>query len=197
MDFPMNFTTSRKIRWTKQDEEYLRKYASLKSTKEIAKELGRTYRALRMHAFVLKIRLTFNFQKPGQFHEFPCGCSGILPKTRGESNVFAKAGQNHRTRSWICRIFSILRSAEYEAKKRGYKPISSTHAEIRELMKSNKCWLCGNKLIWNFGRGQTPHLHHDHETGEILGFTHPRCNPRALQNEICRLKKRLDKLSRV
>jgi hypothetical protein len=193
----MNFTTNKKIRWTRQDEEYLRKHASLKSAKEIAKELGRTYRALRMHAFVLKIRLTFNFQKPGRFHKFPCGCVGILPKVRGESNIFAKAAQNHRTRSWVCRILGILRSAQYESRRRGYKPIISTHAEIRELMKSNKCWLCGNRLTWNLGRGQTPHLHHDHETGEIHGFTHPRCNPRALQNEICRLKKRLDKLSRV
>jgi len=42
--------------------------------------------------------------------------------------------------------------------------------------------------------GKTPHLHHDHETGEIFGFTHPVCNPHALQDEIDELRKQVKHL---
>jgi hypothetical protein len=51
--------------------------------------------------------------------------------------------------------------------------------------------------MWAFERGKTPHLHHDHNTGKLFGFTHNHCNPRALEDEIERLKKELDKSSKV
>ena len=75
------------------------------------------------------------------------------------------------------------------AKRGNYKPIENTpHSVIRELMNKDVCVLCGKKLTWAFGLSKTPHLHHDHETGKIIGFTHPVCNPFALQNRIFELE---------
>jgi hypothetical protein len=58
-------------------------------------------------------------------------------------------------------------------------------------MRVKECWRCRQPLEWVFGRGKTPHLHHDHETGEVHGFTHPSCNPKALLHEIDDLRKEL------
>lgn len=196
MDSLMNTTINKRRRWTKQEELFIRAHASEKPAKDIAATLNRSYNALRMRAGALKILLTSRLQKPGKHHVFPCGCAGRLPKHRGESNLFAKSTQNHLTRSWVCRLIQIFNSSKHAAKGR-YVPIKATHAEIRKLMKKSRCWLCKSTLIWNLGRGRTPHLHHDHETGKVYGFTHSVCNPRALQNEIVKLRKMLDKPDRV
>jgi len=42
------------------------------------------------------------------------------------------------------------------------------------MLKSDECVMCGTELIWTDKR--RPHLHHDHETGEVKGFSHPLCN---------------------
>lgn len=173
-----NTTTNKRRRWTRREEAFLKKHAARKSARNIAYTLNRSYSALRIRAGSLGILLTSRLQKPGKYHEFPCGCSGFLPRKRGESNMFAKSSQNHRTRSWICRILQILRSSKHAAWGK-YRPIKATH------------------LVWIFGRGSTPHLHHDHDTGKVFGFTHSICNPRALQKEIVRLKKHLDNPDRL
>ena len=194
----MTTITSNYRHWTNEEELFLRQHAASKPAKEIAATLGRSYNALRMRAGQRCILLTSRLQKAGEFHKFPCGCEGVLPKNRGESNLLAKSNKNTvRTRSWVCRILQILRSSKRVAEEQGYKPIKATHGEIRELMKDNKCWLCKNELVWELGKGSTPHLHHDHESGKVYGFTHSRCNPRALQNEIIRLRKRLDNCERI
>lgn len=134
-----------------------------------------------------------NFQIPGNNHVFPCGCSGILPKNREERNKFAR----RMARSWYCRVASILRASVQSAKREGYKAISiqTPHAIIRKMMGLITCWRCGEPLIWEFGRSKTPHLHHNHKTGEPLGFTHGRCNLNILESEIDRLKEELAKRS--
>ena len=61
-------------------------------------------------------------------------------------------------------------------------------------MEEKLCWRCRKPMHWeNLGKGKTPHLHHNHETGEIYGFTHSRCNPSALEEEIRELRKEIIK----
>jgi len=68
-------------------------------------------------------------------------------------------------------------------------------------MKAKECWRCKKPLAWIFGRGKTPHLHHNHNHipntgeiyGEIYGFTHSRCNPNALEQENDELRERVRK----
>jgi hypothetical protein len=62
------------------------------------------------------------------------------------------------------------------------------------MMAEPNCERCGEPLVWEFGLGKTPHLHHNRETGEPIGFTHPVCNPRAMEDEIDRLKAVVKKL---
>jgi hypothetical protein len=135
----------------------------------------------------------FIAQEPGKLHTFPkCGCTGILPE-RGQSNKFAV----WMSRASECRVALILRSSTRMAKSGGFQAIDpkTPHSVIRALMEEPNCERCQQPLSWNhFGWGKTPHLHHDHETGEIYGFTHPRCNPNALEIEIDRLKEEIRKL---
>jgi hypothetical protein len=64
------------------------------------------------------------------------------------------------------------------------------------MMEEPNCERCGEALKWEFGVGKTPHLHHNHETGEIYGFTHPVCNPQAMEQEIERLRTNLTDIAR-
>lgn len=136
-----------------------------------------------------------NSQTPNSNHVFPCGCSGILPKNRGEGNKFARSTKHGppARNIWYCRVAAILRGSVDGAKKGGYKPINAQtpHASIRKMMEATTCWRCNEDLVWKLGRSTTPHLHHNHETGEALGFTHNHCNPRLLELEIDRLKAEL------
>jgi Recombination endonuclease VII len=137
-----------------------------------------------------------NSQNPESRHVFPCGCSDRLPK-QGESNAFVR----WVTKSWGCRVTSILLSGIKRARQFKFKPISldTPHTIIRDLMKNKICIMCKVKLSWDkrsLGPGKTPHLHHDHDTGKILGFTHPVCNPRALKDEIHRLQNKIKNLEK-
>jgi len=135
-------------------------------------------------------RKSINIQRPGRPHVFPCGCSGILPISG--SNKFAC---KMRSSSATCRVSGILLNSKRAAKVRKHAAINSDtpHSAIRQLMKEELCWRCRKPIQWSLGRGVTPHLHHNHENGEIYGFTHSRCNPNALEKEIDRLKILLDK----
>jgi hypothetical protein len=130
-----------------------------------------------------------NYQKPEKEHTFrTCGCVGILPTWKG-SNKFAK----FNGAGFQCRAAYLVTHSRIVATKLGYAPIPSNtpHSVIRKLMDEPNCERCRQPLMWELGNHKTPHLHHDHETGEIYGFTHPKCNPRALEDEIERLKKLL------
>jgi len=133
-----------------------------------------------------------NYQIPGNTHKFPCGCSGKLPKENEESNN--KFVRLARKDGWYCRVARIL--SESTSKKGLYKPIdkNTPHFVIRKLMEDKDCWRCRKPLKWVFGAGQTPHLHHNHITGEIYGFTHPRCNPNSLEHEVDELRQRIAEL---
>jgi hypothetical protein len=136
-----------------------------------------------------------NYQISGKQFTFRCGCSGILPK-KGKSDQFAR----WQSKAHQCRVAQILSSSGWHAKRRGHKPVDSTtsHAIIRNLMKLGKCERCGQPLDWNnLGRGKTPNLHHNHETGEIHGFTHPVCNAQALEKEIDKLKEQIRRIKIV
>ena len=134
-----------------------------------------------------------------------CGCTSILPLKR-ESNKFvvARASSPHRERQFRCRIEIILRASRQGALHYGYVPIDpdTPHDVIRKLMEEPNCWRCNALLNWaNLGRAKTPHLHHNHSTGEIYGFTCAVCNPHAeeeafdrLYDENVRLKYEIRKL---
>jgi hypothetical protein len=137
-----------------------------------------------------------NYQQPGIKHIFPCGCSGVLPNCLGDSNQFVVAGQ----RGWKCRVTYILASSLGGSRRGSYTPINplTPHLAIREMMKQKNCILCGAPLNWKpLEKERMPHLHHDHVTGEIFGFTHPHCNPRALEREIDRLKKIIKRYKKI
>lgn len=132
-----------------------------------------------------------NIQHPGEWHKFPCGCEGYLPLDKNQGNKFVHAVKDN---GWGCRITYILMSSRLNAKQSGgyaFIPSDTPHSVIRKMMEDPNCERCGQSLKWEFGRGKTPHLHHDHDTGEIYGFTHSVCNPRAEAKEIDRLKKLL------
>jgi hypothetical protein len=61
-------------------------------------------------------------------------------------------------------------------------------------MAEPDCERCGQPLTWEFGVGKTPHLHHSHTTGQPLGFTHPHCNPQAMEDEIDRQRDEISSL---
>jgi len=91
---------------------------------------------------------------------------------------------------------SWLRQMGEAAEKKDHAPIDlkTPHSLIRELMKAELCWRCKRPLKWTLGMGKTPHLHHSHTSGEIFGFTHPHCNPLALEHEIDELRQRIAEL---
>jgi hypothetical protein len=133
-----------------------------------------------------------NYQVAGEQHTFArCGCVGTLPKKRGESNLFV-SWIHH---AWVCRVSRILHGSKKKNKGADYTAIdaSTPHTMIRAMMENELCVLCNEPLSWDVGRGTTPHLHHDHDSGAIVGFSHPKCNPLALQREITILKKQLQK----
>jgi hypothetical protein len=133
-----------------------------------------------------------NLQVPNTRHTFSCGCIGLLPK-KGRSNQFAY----YTSPSWQCRVAKIIHTNIDNSRNCGYLSIdpNTPHSIIRKLMEDPNCERCGQPLKWEFGYGKTPHLHHNHTTGEIYGFTHPRCNPNALEQEIERLREIIAKLS--
>jgi hypothetical protein len=153
----------------------------------------------RPRAFGFKAR---NSQKPEEQHTFPvCGCTGILPPTQ-QSNMFAKISSH---KGHACRVACILSQSRIYAARDGYTPIArdTPHSVIRKLMEEPNCWRCNQPLNWDeLGNGKTPHLHHNHVTGEIYGFTCPTCNPGAeeaaydrLYDENIQLKEMIHKLT--
>jgi hypothetical protein len=140
-----------------------------------------------------KVRVS---QIPGTKFVFPkCGCFGILPKQKNEVDKFVSRRCGCE-RNWCCRVSEIIHGSIGLSKRYGCVSISpnTPHSVIRKLMDESNCERCNQSLKWEFGMGKTPHLHHNHETGEIYGFTHHRCNPRALEVENERLRKENAKL---
>lgn len=80
---------------------------------------------------------------------------------------------------WLCSparyAKEILRLGARTAKKRGYAPPDITPEKLVKLLSmSKRCALCSGLLNWT---GKRPALlHHNHETGRVIGFVHSRCN---------------------
>jgi len=131
-----------------------------------------------------------NYQILGKYQTFHCGCVVLLPSCHGVSDKFTRHHRHNSRPGFWCRVSNIIDASRNAARKHGYKPIpaNTPHSVIHKMMEEPNCERCGLPLIWQFGIGKTPHLHHNHETGEIYGFTHPVCNPHAMQQEIERLK---------
>jgi hypothetical protein len=64
------------------------------------------------------------------------------------------------------------------AKRGGYAPVKIGVASLIKLMQdSHICVGCKEPLNWDEGEdGRMPCLHHNHKTGEVIGFAHNRCN---------------------
>jgi len=177
--------------WSDAEAEYVKSHAGQIPIEDIASHLGRTTKAVNFRAArVLKVSAAFHnqVQPPGRYRKFHCGCEGVFPE-RGVSNKFVC----WCSKAWACRVSRVLRGGANAARKLGYQPIDPNipHSDIRRLMDDPNCERCGAPLIWEFGQGKTPHLHHNHESGKIYGFTHPHCNPRALEIEIDRLQEQV------
>lgn len=134
------------------------------------------------------------YQTPGALFTFSCGCKRILPLDK-KSNLFVVCSGKINT----CRISNTLRHGSRDARTHGYAAIdpNTPHEKIQRMMENPSCVLCGEPLVWDFGLGKTPHLHHNHTTGEVYGFTHPHCNPQALEKEIDRLRDYIKKLEKA
>jgi hypothetical protein len=181
--------------WRRKNKKKTAKYGAKwrrKNKKKIAEYFRKNKKKIaeqRRNRYKHKLRKR---QVPGAPHTFLCGCSGVLP-IKGESNQFSrfKSGGS----GFICRALYILLASKEAARRGGYAPIDkrTPHSLIRELMKVKECWRCRKSLEWVFGKAKTPHLHHNHETGEIYGFTHPHCNPKALEHENEELRERICK----
>ena len=69
---------------------------------------------------------------------------------------------------------TIIKRAELTATDEGYLAPNITAEKLVELRKtSTHCAACELPLDW---AGASPHLHHDHETGRVIGYTHRWCN---------------------
>lgn len=132
-------------------------------------------------------------QKPGTSFTFPCNHRAILPAL-GISSRYAywcKNPQYARKGTWRCGICMrqqihlrqkglgadgligwatiLLRSLRYHAETGKY---TAPHVSVQQLvelrLRSSKCALTDKPLDWEATR--LPHLHHNHETGEVIGF---------------------------
>ena len=99
----------------------------------------------------------------------------------------------------MCRVTKILASIRASARRYNYAPVDGFyHKTVRDMTEFPNCCLCNLTLNWDeLGWGKTPHLHHDHVSGKPIGFTHAKCNPLAMENEIDRLKKEIEELKEL
>lgn len=72
---------------------------------------------------------------------------------------------------------SILSSLKRKARTHKHVEPLTTPDEIVELSIKPNCVVCETALSWEGkGTSNTPHLHHCHKTGQVIGFSHPTCN---------------------
>ena len=84
-----------------------------------------------------------------------------------------------RIRCWLCEPLSyarlVLARVTRNAKKLDYAVPTATPDEVCQFIRESKqCTLCFGSLDWEGKR--PPDLHHNHETGLVIGFSHRRCN---------------------
>jgi len=73
---------------------------------------------------------------------------------------------------WAKGCLSVFRG---DAKRHGYKaPNIPPEQFVARMKQTKRCTACNGRLNWL--KKPHPHLHHNHETGEVIGFCHPVCN---------------------
>jgi Recombination endonuclease VII len=88
---------------------------------------------------------------------------------------------------WAQRILSRHRQ---DARRLGYAPPNITAKKLLKLLeKSPNCCGCDAPLDYQASGFNAPCLHHNHETGEVVGFAHRECN--SLEGQLQKLGVRL------
>jgi hypothetical protein len=109
-----------------------------------------------------------------------------------------KLCEKHKRVARTCRICyprfwaqRILSRHKQDARKGGYKATSITPQDLLRLLESYpNCCGCGAFLDYNaVGGFNAPCLHHNHETGKVIGFAHRECN--SLEGQLRKLGGRL------
>jgi hypothetical protein len=85
-----------------------------------------------------------------------------------------------RSQCWLCDPLGwashCINRAKSDAKSRKHLAPKIAAEELVELRRrSDVCCFCEQALSWADSKN-SPHLHHDHETGEVFGYAHPVCN---------------------
>lgn len=108
-------------------------------------------------------------------------------------NAVCKHGWVSRTcrecfpRAWAVRILS--RTAK-DARRGNYAAIKASPEEVLSLLgKSPLCCGCDQPLNYTIRGFRAPCIHHNHETGELIGFAHRECN--MLEGQLQKLGERL------
>lgn len=132
-------------------------------------------------------------QYPGRAFTFPCGHRTKLPDVGASDQSAYRCKNKGYTRhgTWRCAICVrkkikqrqrgrgsdglhgwakiLLRSLNYHALKGDYiAPRISISQLVNLRINSSKCALTGRPLNW--AKVPLPHLHHNHRTGEVVGF---------------------------
>jgi Recombination endonuclease VII len=88
---------------------------------------------------------------------------------------------------WAVRILSRQKR---DARAGNYTPAKATPKQLLELLRNTpNCCGCGAPLDYRASGFEAPCLHHDHTTGEVIGFAHRECN--ALEGQLKKLGERL------
>lgn len=84
----------------------------------------------------------------------------------------------------------ILSSHRQNARKGKYAATQITPAKLLKILKTSpSCCGCGAPLNYEAVGFEAPCLHHDHNTGEVVGFAHRECN--SLEGQLKKLGTRL------
>jgi hypothetical protein len=98
----------------------------------------------------------------------PCGGSRICPHKK-----YLYQCWHCDPRGWADHC---IRRAKSDAKRRNHAGPEINPEELVNLRrKSDTCFFCEQTLSWSNPKN-SPHLHHDHDTGEVFGYAHPVCN---------------------
>lgn len=90
-------------------------------------------------------------------------------------------------RLWAQRILSRHRQ---DARKGGYAPTKiSVENLLKLLAESPNCCGCGEPLNYAGVGFKAPCLHHNHDSGDAVGFCHRECN--SLEGQLRKLEDRL------